>query len=29
VNYMDLRNLPFTIDEADGPELARQLLIEA
>jgi len=29
VNYMDLRNLPFTIDEADGPELARQLLIVA
>jgi len=29
VHYMDLRNLPFTIDEADGPELARQLLIVA
>ncbi len=29
VHYMDLRNLPFTIDESDGPELARQLLIVA
>ena len=29
VEYMDLRNLPFTIDEADGPELARKLLIVA
>lgn len=29
VHYMDLRNLPFTIDEADGPELARKLLIVA
>ena len=29
VHYMDLRNLPFTIDESDGPELARQLLIIA
>ena len=29
VHYMDLRNLPFTIDEADGPDLARKLLIVA
>jgi len=29
VNYMDLRNLPFTVEEADGPELARKLLIVA
>ena len=29
VHYMDLRNLPFTIEEADGPELARKLLIIA
>lgn len=29
VHYMDLRNLPFTVDEADGPELARKLLIVA
>lgn len=27
--YMDLRNLPFTVHEADGPELARKLLIVA
>ena len=29
VHYMDLRNLPFTINEADGPDLARKLLIVA
>lgn len=29
VNFMDLRNLPFTITEEDGPELARKLLIIA
>jgi MscS family membrane protein len=29
VHYLDLRNLPFTIDEADGPDLARKLLIVA
>ncbi|MGD8803073.1 MAG: mechanosensitive ion channel [Gammaproteobacteria bacterium] len=29
VNYLDLRNLPFTVSEADGPELARKLLIIA
>jgi MscS family membrane protein len=29
VHYMDLRNLPFTIDDADGPDLARKLLIVA
>ena len=29
VQYMDLRNLPFTINEEDGPELARKLLIVA
>lgn len=29
VHYMDLRNLPFTVDELDGPELARKLLIIA
>ena len=29
VHYMDLRNLPFTISEADGPDLARKLLIVA
>ena len=29
VHYMDLRNLPFTVEEADGPELARKLLIVA
>jgi MscS family membrane protein len=29
VNYLDLRNLPFTISEEDGPELARKLLIIA
>ncbi len=29
VHYMDLRNLPFTVEEADGPDLARQLLIVA
>lgn len=29
VNYLDLRNLPFTITEEDGPELARKLLIIA
>jgi len=29
VHYMDLRNLPFTKDEAAGPDLARQLLIVA
>lgn len=29
VHYMDLRNLPFTVNEADGPELARKLLIVA
>ncbi len=29
VNYMDLRNLPFTVSEDDGPDLARQLLIIA
>jgi len=29
VNYLDLRNLPFTVTENDGPELARKLLIIA
>ena len=29
VNYMDLRNLPFTIDEESGAELARKLYIVA
>jgi MscS family membrane protein len=29
VNYMDLRNLPFTIDEDSGAELARKLYIVA
>jgi MscS family membrane protein len=29
VHYMDLRNLPFSVDEADGPGLARKLLIVA
>jgi len=29
VHYMDLRNLPFTMDEADGADLARKLLIVA
>ncbi len=29
VHYLDLRNLPFTMDEADGPDLARKLLIVA
>ena len=29
VHYMDLRNLPFTISEVDGPGLARKLLIVA
>lgn len=29
VHYMDLRNLPFSVDEADGPDLARKLLIVA
>jgi MscS family membrane protein len=28
-NYLDLRNLPFTVTEADGPDLARKLLIIA
>jgi len=28
-HYMDLRNLPFTIDKASGPDLARKLLIIA
>ena len=29
VHYMDLRNLPFTLQEEDGPNLARKLLIVA
>ena len=29
VHYMDLRNLPFTVAEIDGPELARKLFIIA
>jgi MscS family membrane protein len=29
VHYMDLRNLPFTLHEEDGPNLARKLLIVA
>ena len=29
VRYMDLRNLPFAVDEPDGPDLARKLLIVA
>jgi len=29
VNYLDLRNLPFTVDEHDGPALVRKLLIVA
>lgn len=29
VRYMDFRNLPFSINQADGPELARKLLIIA
>jgi MscS family membrane protein len=29
VHYMDLRNLPFSVEEADGPDLARKLLIVA
>jgi MscS family membrane protein len=29
VHYMDLRNLPFTVNEDDGPELARKLFIVA
>lgn len=29
VQYLDLRNLPFTIGEADGPDLARKLKIVA
>ena len=29
VHYMDLRNLPFTVEEVDGPVLARKLLIVA
>ena len=29
LHYMDLRNLPFSVDEADGPDLARKLLIVA
>jgi len=29
VHYMDLRNLPFTVNEEDGPELARKLFIVA
>ena len=29
VNYLDIRNLPFTVTEEDGPDLARKLLIIA
>lgn len=29
VQYLDLRNLPFTVNEEDGPELARKLKIIA
>ena len=29
VHYMDLRNLPFTMEEVDGADLARKLLIVA
>ncbi|MGB5520655.1 MAG: mechanosensitive ion channel domain-containing protein, partial [Gammaproteobacteria bacterium] len=29
VHYMDFRNLPFSIDKVDGPDLARKLLIIA
>jgi MscS family membrane protein len=29
VHYLDLRNLPFTVSEEDGPDLARKLLIIA
>ena len=29
VHFMDLRNLPFTVEEADGPALAHKLLIVA
>ena len=29
VHYMDLRNLPFAVNEDNGPELARKLLIVA